>query len=340
MKNKYCRICWNTAFWHRPTGDAAKLEAAGSYVSDYGFGHEEWLFNFSWLQPGPRTLLGKFRYGFLQPIGKYRQTYIGQTFDAFLYSIDSVGKRIAIGTIKNVYVPDDDEIKAAFAYMKRMGWIGEMKDEVVQVQGDIKGLTHGPAAIINVRFRQEDVQFFEPRFVIDKPHKVCSSARYQPFDWEGEMPTILNRRPPLRSGKKKKTESEITRAAVAGTTFDPAHNRLQNALFDYLVGRFGQSEVSYEDDAVDLVLRSGGRAVFFEIKTAFSAKQCIRQALGQLLEYSFYPNRREAGELIVVGEPEASADDSEYLDRLRTKFNLPVRYMRWDWDNTVLKGVL
>lgn len=50
MDKKYARICWNTASWTRPSGDARNLEV-DSYVNMNGFGHEEWLFNFDWLLP-------------------------------------------------------------------------------------------------------------------------------------------------------------------------------------------------------------------------------------------------------------------------------------------------
>ena len=102
--NKYCRICWNTRYWHEPTGEAAKLEGGNSYVHVNGFGHEEWLLNFAWLQPGPKGIAGLFRYGFLQPIGKYRSKYEGKSFDVFLYTIAPNGKRLAIGIIRNLFV--------------------------------------------------------------------------------------------------------------------------------------------------------------------------------------------------------------------------------------------
>jgi hypothetical protein len=51
MENKYCRICWNTSGWRYPTGEAPKLESAGAYVAENGFGNEEWMFNFEWISP-------------------------------------------------------------------------------------------------------------------------------------------------------------------------------------------------------------------------------------------------------------------------------------------------
>ena len=78
MMRKYCRICWNTRYWREPTGEAAKIETGRSYVRENGFGHEEWLFNFAWIQPLPTDSDRHVKYGFLQPIGKYRSTYEGK----------------------------------------------------------------------------------------------------------------------------------------------------------------------------------------------------------------------------------------------------------------------
>lgn len=85
--DKYCRICWNTKKWKQPTGEAEKLETGKSYVAENGFGHEEWLFNFSWLLTGGHFAGNTpYLYGFLQPIGKYYSKYKGKIFSALLYT--------------------------------------------------------------------------------------------------------------------------------------------------------------------------------------------------------------------------------------------------------------
>jgi hypothetical protein len=43
---------------------------------------------------------------------------------------------------------------------------------------------------------------------------------------------------------------------------------------------------------MDVVVRLGIRYWFYEIKTALSARACIREALAQLLEYSYWPEHR------------------------------------------------
>ena len=81
MNKKYARICWNTEKWARPTGDARLLES-DSYVSQNGFGHEEWLFNFDWMLPpfgsGSENLV---HYGFTQSLGKFFHKYSGHFLD-------------------------------------------------------------------------------------------------------------------------------------------------------------------------------------------------------------------------------------------------------------------
>src|SRR3972149_6133859 len=89
---RFCRICWNTQRWRKPTGDAAKLEAKGSYVADHGFGHEEWLFNLGWM-------IGDYRYGFLQPFGKLNSAH-SNVIDVILYTLDFNKDRLFVGRIK------------------------------------------------------------------------------------------------------------------------------------------------------------------------------------------------------------------------------------------------
>jgi hypothetical protein len=65
---------------------------------------------------------------------------------------------------------------------------------------------------------------------------------------------------------------------------------------------------------------------FYEIKTAQSPRACLREAIGQLLEYAFWHGGQRATRLIVVGETAIDSDGLEYLDRLRMQFSLPIEY--------------
>src|SRR5216683_3412248 len=65
---------------------------------------------------------------------------------------------------------------------------------------------------------------------------------------------------------------------------------------------------------------------FYEIKIAESARACIREALGQLLEYAFWRAGHAVTPLIIVGEHGLDADARAYLHRLRKKTKLPLQY--------------
>lgn len=133
------------------------------------------------------------------------------------------------------------------------------------------------------------------------------------------------------------------KARVTGTTFErPAqtvekslrHNRIQPALFKHLKSIYGDSvsgeQATADGTFIDVAVRQGSEYTYYEIKTGLSAQSCIREALGQLLEYSYWPGAQSAIRLVIVGEPPLDSNASAYLDNLRSNFSLPVEYQRFD----------
>ncbi len=73
------------------------------------------------------------------------------------------------------------------------------------------------------------------------------------------------------------------------------HNSLQLKLYELLVAEFGHKNVGTElptgnGTRIDVVVKHAKGFWFYEIKTYYSPRACIRDALGQLLEYSHWPN--------------------------------------------------
>lgn len=111
------------------------------------------------------------------------------------------------------------------------------------------------------------------------------------------------------------------------------HNEMQDDLNARLVSEFGEKAVGTEQrkltgkgTAVDLVVSTGDGYDFYEIKTALSARACLREAVSQLLEYSYWPGSTEAAKLIVVGESEPDDATQQYVEALRDRFGLPLYY--------------
>lgn len=345
--NKYCRICWNTQNWQRPTGDARHYET-GSYVTDKGFGHEEWLFNFDSLLNGYNPEDTHFyKYGFLQPINKYLEAFQGKIFSALLYTLSPERERLIIARINRLYVPEYPELDWALKQISNSGQLGEMQREVEVLRGKVDTSPfRNPISrdIINVRFLPQDVKFYDPHPIVVGDHKITRASRYQPLDWIDDFPPITNDLPPIappltpeQDGDPTRSEALRTRAVIEGTTYEPRHIKLQNKLYRRLCAIHGFDSVGYEEGYVDLTVNTNNIVTLIEIKMELSAKRCIRMALGQLLEYAHYPISTRASRLLIVGDKLPEDEDKIYLKYLREQYCLPIYYARWDWDREELE---
>jgi hypothetical protein len=134
-----------------------------------------------------------------------------------------------------------------------------------------------------------------------------------------------------------------TTASVSERALDVVlrHNELQFALYNHLAAKYGAEGVGTEQNngagtRIDLVVRRDPAYWFYEIKTASSVRGCIREALAQLLEYSFWPGVQGAERLVIVGEARPDAESQAYLARLRKMFSLPIYYQHFDMKARVL----
>lgn len=135
----------------------------------------------------------------------------------------------------------------------------------------------------------------------------------------------------FRSGCPPKISSTTSVHAEKHVDISLRHNELQEMLYQELSKTYGEQNVGIEIESgigtsIDLVVRQNNDYWFYEIKTEKSSRLCIRQALGQLLEYSLWPGSQEASRLIVVGEVKLDAEGEAYLSTLRQKYALPLEY--------------
>ena len=329
-KHKFSRICWNTAGWRKPTGDAASVETKSTFVAEHHFGLEEWLFNFEWM-------IGGFRYGFLQPIGKYYSTYKGSFRSILLYTVTPEKDTLLVAKIENVYIPEEDELDRVLRKFKKSGWMNSMRTDVDAVGGDPTVLDNAePSGIVNIRFKPENLKIFDPMPRVTGNYRFSKEPRfYHPFNWDGNLPDTKET-PPPDVVDPTRSEGERTRAAQEGVRFDPGHVRLQNRLYGHLCEKYGNAHVLYENCYVDLTLNEPTGCTFFEIKMESTVKRCIRSALGQLLEYAHYPTGSRAKRLVVVGDVLPTDDDRRYVSLLREKYRIPIYYRRFHWEKNKL----
>jgi hypothetical protein len=91
---------------------------------------------------------------------------------------------------------------------------------------------------------------------------------------------------------------------------------------------YPKAEIVFEQDFVDVSVRTGTETIFFEVKSDLNTRKVLRLALGQLLEYAYYWDSPsdENIRLVAVGRTELNAEDARYLSYLSDKFKLPFGY--------------
>ena len=128
-------------------------------------------------------------------------------------------------------------------------------------------------------------------------------------------------------------------------TIDAIHKLIQESIYNNFIKQYGKSNVGVENSSgygthIDLVVNDNSNYTFYEIKTNNSIRKCIREALPQLLEYAYYPNRNIASKLIIVSENEITNDAKNYLNKLRKEFSIPVYYQQYNSIKKELKNKL
>lgn len=108
------------------------------------------------------------------------------------------------------------------------------------------------------------------------------------------------------------------------------HSLIQFALEKELKIEYGSKNVGLENycngNRVDIVCKSKNGYIFYEIKTGSTARSCIRQAIGQLMEYIHWPPSPNVEEVVVVGEPSLTPQESQYLKSLQSSISIPISY--------------
>lgn len=107
------------------------------------------------------------------------------------------------------------------------------------------------------------------------------------------------------------------------------HNKLQMKYYNYLVKIYGENCVFLEEDYVDIKLVENNVITFFEIKSNQSPKKCIREGIGQLLDY-YSKSEDENIRLRIVGQNKLDKEAKIYLKTICDNLSLDFGYKALD----------
>lgn len=324
------RICHNTSNWHFPTA-SAKAEKK-SFFTQFGYGHEEWLFRSEWQLAG-------WQYGFLQGLNdKDKRLSLlksgERVVDVVLFELVGKNLRRYVARVCHAEILDDTQAEDALQEYKKRGWYKLMLEEIDAVKGDRNafGNVAWASKILNIRFRADDVEWYAPDTFVQRNDPTFGYRRYTfiHLSTDAHFPETINqRRTRAAQHTPPKTDSYFTTGSTRREV-SPEHGKMQQVLFEELRKEYPNASVVYEENFVDVTVHTEAETIFYEIKSDLSTRRVIRLALGQLLEYAYYwdvkPERTIR--LVAVGRTELTTDDERYLGYLTEKFNFPFEYRK------------
>ncbi len=171
-------------------------------------------------------------------------------------------------------------------------------------------------------------EWLYPIFVyVNTPRK----HKIQFYDWAKRAVIRSITDEPVQSGPFGRTEpfdtSGHTRESSEGSSFiDDGHKKLANAFLKWLKIH-GFEDVRMEVQYIDFIFQKGSKQFIAELKTSEKGRgrKAIRDALGQLVDYSYFGKNQPRDEWIIVLNNEPSSSEKRFIHKLRkeldTRFN-------------------
>lgn len=131
----------------------------------------------------------------------------------------------------------------------------------------------------------------------------------------------------------KKRKREAGMREYDDKEYSDIHCRIQKGLAEELLNNnfevFTESPHGNGKSLIDIVATKSDKTIYYEIKPYNTARACIREALGQLMEYWYYVKKEDfpfASELIIVGPADVTYADISFIQKLREKHGIPLDY--------------
>jgi len=308
-----------------------------AHHDQYGFGFEEWLFN-------SRYHINGFQYGYVRGIDTMPRDAIFIN-ELYLYTLDSkTNQKLLVAKLNNVNLyrdesDIDEEVLKIFEDHR-----GDMLEELSQVKADTSLLRKIPL-LPNISFDLEESIIYEESILL--PEDFLKIHRFIPNKIEGYLDKVVNeiddffKDPRLDFKKGNGTGlNSYTQNIVGGKrNVNRTHADITNDLYDYLMlsDDYKNHEISAEktrvgNNLVDCATKKDDILNLFEVKTANTVLACIRQALGQILEYALLDTSIDINQLVIIGPAKPNERDLNYFESLKKTLNLPLNYWSYSFE--------
>ena len=230
--------------------------------------------------------------------------------------------------IDDIILPDLFKWKIAFLYSNER-LIPIYKRDVLFLIAEYFGLRTN---------RQTKISEIQEVMILNKPSNknVYDFMRelYDRFGRDNEKDVITGKsekgkrtKKGQRKGTTKRNTKTHKRTVSRSYIVEQKHNKIQEALRKKLADKYGEENVILEENYVDVKLIQPDYLGFYEVKSSSYASECIRDALGQILLYSYHDQDKRTKKIYVVGQYPANEQDYGYIDYIKEKLDLEFEYL-------------
>lgn len=272
----------------------------------------------------PKNYQNDEKYSWLRSYGDNRQEAF-ENVKRDILRIIFLAERGNFHQIDNIPLPDLFKWKVAFLYSNER-LVPIYKREVLNRIGKHYGLSLD---------NNTSISQIQNAMILNKPaHLDVYEFMQQLFERFGtaedknEIVGDLgaSRRTTRRAATTRSTDTQL-RKGTRSYFATQRHNKIQEALRNILVKKYGEDSVVLEENYVDIKVIQEDCLSFYEVKSSPYASHCVRDALGQILLYSSNDTDKRPKKHIVVGQYPATEQDKKYIDFLKQNLRLEFEYM-------------
>lgn len=315
------RVCWNTRGWQFPSGATTEK----GFTWENGFGHEEWNFQLSDAWNG-----FIFPYTYLTPQQKILDKYKGKFNIGFFTRHQERNEWLFLGIHHNAELIQDNEYSAIIKEFKKKGVFDRRADELFSATSKFKAKKAALKEVmdafrspyIRVKSPVSEIELFPQSIPIDKP----SNHRFKSFTYVDRFPSDK-----ITSHNNRKQRSALAEDGYYRESSSklkiiiPKHNKLSNNFAAWLKKK--RISARQEENYIDVLFNIGSINYIAELKVVYGVgtTKAIREALGQLLEYNYYPGRDKKNEWMIILDQAPTKTDKSYIKKLIKETNIPLR---------------
>ncbi|MEJ0055736.1 MAG: hypothetical protein WDN75_08850 [Bacteroidota bacterium] len=338
------RLTWNRNNWEFPSGHKWNIKSQGTneaHERQYGYGHEEWLFN-------SRYRINGFQYGYIRGINQMGSDE--ETVDKLLlFTIDPVSKnRYLVGRLNDVEIIERYEPEQVIITPVVTFHLSQMAEELSNVGADVSHFRQ-VGFVANVRFSWAAAEIFNTPILFNQI-KGRQYNRFQPYKIDAPLQKAIDgelrakAKLTFQPGKAASSPSYEKSSEAKKTTVQRRHGTITDDLYEFhlLYRGFSPEQLSCEKtrvggQIVDFAINANQSFSLFEVKTASVGLRNVRLAIGQLLEYALLDQTTIIDKLAIVGPADLNKDELEYFRRIQSTIKLKLEYWSYSFDESMLE---